>query len=67
MRKWLIALRKSRNMTQEQLATQCGISRTMITHIENGNSTPSVETAQAIAKVLGFDWTRFFEPEQEAS
>lgn len=67
LRKWLIALRKAKNMTQEQLANKCGISRTMITHIENGNSTPSVETAQAIANVLGFNWIRFFEPDQEAS
>lgn len=50
-------------MTQQKLAYECGISRTMITEIENGNATPSVETAKSIAKVLGFDWTRFFENE----
>ena len=69
MRTWLKELRlKSRSMTQKQLATLVGISRTMITEIENGNANPSVEVAKRIAAVLGFDWTRFFEdpPEDRA-
>ena len=62
MRTWLKELRlKSRSMTQKQLATLVGISRTMITEIENGNANPSVEVAKRIAAVLGFDWTRFFD------
>ena len=62
MRTWLKELRaRSSNMTQKQLATLVGISRTMITEIENGNANPSVEVAKRIAAVLGFDWTRFFE------
>lgn len=64
MRHWLKELRcKSNNLTQEQLAKQAGISRTMITEIENGNANPSVEVAKKIAAVLGIDWTRFFEDE----
>lgn len=69
MRTWLKELRlKSRSMTQKQLATLVGISRTMITEIENGKANPSVEVAKRIAAVLGFDWTRFFEdpPEDKA-
>ena len=66
MRYWLKELRcKSNNLTQEQLAKQAGISRTMITEIENGNANPSVEVAKKIASVLGFNWTRFFEDECE--
>ena len=62
MRTWLKELRlKSRSMTQKQLATLVGISRTMITEIENGKANPSVEVAKRIAAVLGFDWTRFFD------
>ena len=61
MRRWLKELRyKSNNMTQGQLAEKVGISRTMITEIENGNANPSVEVAKKIAAVLGFDWTRFY-------
>ena len=66
MRHWLKELRnESRNMTQEQLAKKVGISRTMITEIENGNADPSVRVAKKIAAVLGFKWTRFFEDECE--
>jgi len=66
LRIWLKELRKtSNNMTQEQLAKKAGISRTMITEIENGNANPSVEVAKKIAAVLEFPWTRFYEDEDE--
>jgi len=62
MRRWLKELRaRSSNMTQKELAARVGISRTMITEIENGNANPSVDVAKKIAAVLGFDWTRFFD------
>jgi len=62
MRHWLKELRsESGNMTQEQLAKKVGISRTMITEIENGNANPSVKVAKKIAAVLGFNWTRFYD------
>ena len=61
MRSWLKELRHKSNLTQEQLAKKVGISRTMITEIENGNANPSVRVAKKIASVLGFNWTRFFE------
>jgi DNA-binding XRE family transcriptional regulator len=62
MRHWLKELRKeSSDMTQKELANKVGISRTMITEIENGNANPSVKVAKRIAAVLGFDWTRFYE------
>ena len=66
IRSWLKKLRReSHNMTQEQLARKVGISRTMIAEIENGNANPSVGTAKKIAAVLGFDWVRFFEDDDE--
>ena len=65
MRRWLKELRaRSSNMTQKELAARVGISRTMITEIENGNANPSVEVAKRIAAVLGFPWTRFFEEDE---
>jgi len=68
VRQWLKELRqRSNNLTQEQLAKMVGISRTMITEIENGNANPSVEVAKKIATVLGFDWVRFFEDEHAAT
>jgi DNA-binding XRE family transcriptional regulator len=66
MRGWLKKLRhESHNLTQEQLAKMVGISRTMITEIENGNANPSVEVAKKIASVMGFNWTRFYEDEDD--
>lgn len=37
----------------------------MISKIELGERRPSVEVAKKIAAVLGFDWTRFYEDEDE--
>jgi len=51
-------------MTQEDVATLCGISRQFYCFIENGDRTPSVETAKSIAAVLGFDWTRFYQDDE---
>ena len=65
MRSWLKELRHKSNLTQEQLAKMVGISRTMVTEIENGNANPSVKVAKKIAAVLGFDWTRFYDEDDE--
>jgi transcriptional regulator with XRE-family HTH domain len=67
MRKWLKILRNSKNMTQADLANKAGISQQYYSFIENGDRVPSVDKAQSIANILGFQWTRFFEPNQEAS
>ena len=67
MREWLLEMRKGVGITQEHIATKCSITRQYYSMIEKGERVPSVETAQAIANVLGFKWTRFFESNQEAS
>ena len=51
--------REEIKLTQEQLAEIVGVDRSTITKIENGGRT-SVKTAKKIAKVLGFEWTLFF-------
>lgn len=65
MRQWLKNIRLTKNLTQKELAELSKIKRTTITEIENGKANPSVETAKAIASVLGFDWTRFYEERGE--
>ncbi len=62
---WLMKIRDDKKMTQTQLAQQVGISRQMISAIEKGERRPSVEVAQKIANVLGFDWTEFFNEKVE--
>lgn len=58
-------IRKGANLTQASLANECGCERSIIGKIENGVATPSVRLAKRIAKVLGIDWTLFYEEEGE--
>lgn len=57
---WLKDIRKEKQMTQAKVAEEAHISQGSYSNIERGNKKPCVETAQAIAKVLGFDWTEFY-------
>lgn len=58
---WLKDLRISQRLKQEQVAAAAGIGRAYYSMIETGKRKPSVAIAQAIAAVLGIEWTRFFE------
>ena len=57
-------IRMEKGMTQQELADLVGLDRTTITKIENG-AAPSIDTAKKIAAVMGFDWTRFYEDEED--
>lgn len=59
MRIWLKEFRETANKTQVVVADEAEISRSYYTNIENGNKTPSVNTAKSIAKVLHFQWELF--------
>lgn len=61
MRDWLLELRNEAKLTQEDVAIKCGFSREFYTQVESGNRNPSVKNAKLIAKLLGFEWTLFFE------
>lgn len=61
LRDWLIEKRKKKFGSQNELAKAIHMSRPLITTIESGERTPSVETAKKIAHALDFDWTIFFE------
>lgn len=58
---WLTELRQKKGITQKTVARLANITQPAYCNIENGRKCPSVETAQKIAKVLGFPWTKFFE------
>lgn len=58
---WLKELRIAQRLKQEQVAAGAGIERAYYSMIETGKRKPSVATARAIANILGFEWTRFFE------
>ncbi|MFP7298716.1 helix-turn-helix domain-containing protein [Neobacillus niacini] len=59
-RKWLIKLRKLKNMTQKEVSMITFIDRSYYTQIENGKRTPSIAVAKAIAEALEFDPLLFF-------
>ncbi|QIC07648.1 helix-turn-helix transcriptional regulator [Brevibacillus sp. 7WMA2] len=61
MRHWMIKKRVELNFTQEQVANRADIARTTYAMIEQENRRPSVNVAKKIARVLGVDWTIFFE------
>lgn len=47
------AIRKSRNMTQEELASRLNVSRTAVTMWETGQSLPRTELLPRLAEILG--------------
>ena len=59
---WLEKIRKEKSLSQEAVASECGISRQYYSMIENGDRGTKlpVPTAKKIADVLGFDWTLFY-------
>lgn len=52
-------------MTQGAVANAIGIAQPSYYEFEKGISTPKPENAKKIAAVLGFEWTRFYEDEDE--
>jgi len=60
-------LRKSKKITQENLAEEIGIDPKNVSRIENGNSYPSAETLTAIAKALSVDIYELFVFKDEIS
>ncbi len=53
--------RAMRNMKQEDLASQVGVRRETIVHLENGKYNPSLKLAFDIAKVFGTTVEEIFE------
>ncbi|NPA15761.1 MAG: helix-turn-helix domain-containing protein [Deferribacteres bacterium] len=46
-------LREKKGLTLEELAEKAGISRTLLSHIEEGRITPSIATLIHLSRVLG--------------
>ena len=55
-------LRQYRNLTIRELAMRAEISVNSLSMIENGKSSPSVNTLRQIARALQVPMTRFFQP-----
>ena len=65
MRTWLKDIRAKNELTQQEVANAANVDVTMISKIELGERQPSVKVAKKIASVQGFNWTRFFEDEDD--
>ncbi len=61
MRKWFKEVREKAGMTQEKIAQEVGVTRQFIGMIENDCANPCPDKAKAIAELLGFEWTLFYE------
>lgn len=58
-------LRKQSNMTQEELAKACGVSRQTIISLENGRYNPSIYLAHKIAVIFDSTIEKVFIFEEE--
>ena len=65
MRWWLVIPRKTMHLRQVDVARRVGISSITYGNYETGRLTPRPSTAKKIAAVLGVDWTRFYEDDEE--
>ncbi len=61
--KMLIESRKSRNLTQKQLAEMTGINQADISKIEHGTANPSVKTLMRLAAAMNMRLKIEFIPE----
>lgn len=52
--------RKSKGMTQQELADKCGVIRQTIAEYESGRIKPSVPVAIKLGDALGIEWSKFF-------
>lgn len=62
---WLIAIREEKGLVQKNVSEKVGITQPSYCKIEKGKIKPSVYVAKKIADVLGFDWTRFYDENEE--
>lgn len=61
----LKALRKSKNMTTQQLADKVSVSQSYISRFENGRAIPDIEMLESILTALGTDLASFFSSQLE--
>lgn len=66
-REWLKRHRLNKGLTQKDVAAKAKIARTTYASIEQGERNAGVQTAKAIAKVLDFNWTLFFDDQVRVS
>ncbi|MCI8916234.1 MAG: helix-turn-helix transcriptional regulator [Oscillospiraceae bacterium] len=64
---WLKVTREKRGLSQNDVSAAVGITQASYSNIEAGKRRPSVPIAKKIAAALGFDWTRFYDDNQDSA
>jgi len=60
-REWLIAYRKAKGLSQEDVAKAIDKKQSIYSAYELGIRRPTPEFAKKIARIFGFEWTKFYE------
>lgn len=63
----LLKYREINHFTQQFVADKVGITRSTYTYYETGKTQPSIETLQALKKLLNIPSDEFFQPEKTRS
>ena len=58
-------LRKVLNLTQEELANRCELTKSYISQLENNKTSPSLQTLTDILEVLGTNLADFFNEDEK--
>lgn len=58
-------LRKSGNLTLEELASRCELTKGFLSQVERNLTSPSISTLEDILEALGTSLGEFFQPEKE--
>lgn len=64
-RKWLTGFRLASGKTFKELSKEIGVTPQFLYYLETGERTPSTKLAKKIAKILGFEWTKFYEEQED--
>ena len=59
------ALRREKGLTGEVVSREVGISPSALSMIESGKQRPSVGLAKRLADFMGFDWTLFYDEDNQ--
>ncbi len=62
-RMWLITSRLNQGLTRGRVAKMLQVSVPAYMAYELGTRTPRTVKAKLLAKILGFDWTKFYDEE----
>ncbi len=57
-------LRQTKNLTQEELANRCELTKGYISQLENDLTSPSIETLKDLLNALGSSFSEFFEDDE---